>query len=205
VRAADAVVPPIGGTRVVVHVRNYARVPSSTFAGAEDVARTVFGRAGIAVAFRECPEPSRACAAPGPDELLLEVLGPRQCRALRSSGDVLGLAVLPTGGGRPRYAAVFLEKAAALARLGDASTTQVLGHAMAHEIGHLLLESGAHSTTGLMRARWSSRELERAAWGQLLFEPDQSERLRAGIGRRRAPESASLRGVRDGAGGAPTP
>ncbi len=160
-----------GVERWVAHVivRDYAGLPRGARVAATEIAGTVLGRAGVPSDWRDS----------GPGDVLLEVLGPRQCTALRGSSDALGLALLLKQGSRTSYAAVFLEKAEALARLGDASTAQVLGHAMAHEIGHLLLETREHSATGLMRARWSGSELKRAAWGQLLFTPEQSARLRA--------------------------
>jgi len=166
-----------------VIVRNHAGLPREASVAATDIARSVLERAGVPSDWRD--------SVPG--DILLEVLGPRQCTALRASSDALGLALLPKDGSRARYAAVFLEKAEALARLGDASTAQVLGHAMAHEIGHLLLETGEHSATGLMRARWSAPELRRAAWGQLLFTPEQSARLRAVIASGRPARVAPLR------------
>ena len=45
----------------------------------------------------------------------------------------------------------------------------ILGHAAAHEIGHLLLGSNSHSPFGLMRARWSGQDLQNACWE---FSPD---------------------------------
>jgi hypothetical protein len=116
-----------------VLVRNYAGLPREALVAATEIARTVLGRAGVASNWRDS----------GPGEIVLEVLGPRQCTALRGSSGVLGLALLPKDGSRASYAAVFLEKAEALARLGDASISQVLGHAMAHEIGHLLSRPGS--------------------------------------------------------------
>ena len=38
----------------------------------------------------------------------------------------------------------------------------ILGHAVAHEIGHLLLRTMTHSTTGLMCALWDREDLKRA-------------------------------------------
>ena len=40
----------------------------------------------------------------------------------------------------------------------QASMSVILGHAIAHEIGHVLLRSGTHSAGGLMSASWTSRE-----------------------------------------------
>jgi hypothetical protein len=61
---------------------------------------------------------------------------------------------------------------------------QLLGHAIAHEIGHLLLNSSTHSSAGLMRARWSSKELIRASQGDLLFNASQAETMRGEVLRR---------------------
>ena len=166
---------------IFVHVRNYAGVPNEALSTAHDLAQAILARAGVKT---EWSDGSRASL---PNEVVLELLGRRQCAALVGSPDTLGLALLPKDGTTPAYAAVFLEKAEALSRLGDASTAQVLGHAIAHEIGHLLLGTPDHSATGIMRARWSRDELRRAAWGQLLFAPEQSALLRTAAVKRLSP------------------
>lgn len=166
---------------IVVHVRNYAGVPEQALAVAQELAQAILARAGVKT---EWSDGTRASL---PNEVVLELLGRRQCAALVGSPDTLGLALLPKDGATPAYAAVFLEKAEALSRLGGASTAQVLGHAIAHEIGHLLLGTPDHSATGIMRARWSRDELQRAAWGQLLFSPEQSALLRTAAVNRQAP------------------
>ena len=61
-----------------------------------------------------------------------------------------------------------------LAKLG-------LGHAIAHEIGHLLLRSSAHSVSGVMRAAWGDTERRLAASGCLLFLPEQSRSTRTEV------------------------
>ena len=45
---------------------------------------------------------------------------------------------------------------------------------MAHELGHLLLQSMEHSRTGIMRSRWGKEELLRAESGRLLFTTEQA-------------------------------
>jgi len=57
----------------------------------------------------------------------------------------------------------------------------VLGHAVAHEIGHLLLPSGAHAPWGIMQAKLSKEEWQRAAKGSLIFTPEQAEQIRSGF------------------------
>jgi hypothetical protein len=60
----------------------------------------------------------------------------------------------------------------------------VLGAAMAHELGHLLLDSHAHSHDGVMAERLRPAELIRAARGELRFDDQQAEAIRRQIRRR---------------------
>jgi hypothetical protein len=61
--------------------------------------------------------------------------------------------------------------------------SQLLGHVIAHEVGHLLLPLGAHSLAGVMRPEWDTKQVKSAAKGLLTFTPDQAvlirERLQA--------------------------
>ena len=49
---------------------------------------------------------------------------------------------------------------------------KVLGIVMAHEIGHLLLGFGAHSSAGIMSGRWGKFEMDLVAAGLLGFTKD---------------------------------
>ena len=51
------------------------------------------------------------------------------------------------------------------------NASQMLGHVMAHELGHLLLPHGAHSTTGVMRGAWDGAQAKQANLGLLTFSP----------------------------------
>jgi len=64
---------------------------------------------------------------------------------------------------------------------GIAAWHAILGDAMAHEIGHLLLGSYPHSVSGLMRAEWRREEYVRSAQGGLLFTPHEGELMRAEV------------------------
>ena len=57
----------------------------------------------------------------------------------------------------------------------------MLGHVMAHEIGHLLLGSNAHSRHGIMQARWKRDQLRSIATGGLLFTPEQAVEMRSKV------------------------
>jgi hypothetical protein len=64
-----------------------------------------------------------------------------------------------------------------------ASLGKVLGHAMAHEIGHVLLGTDAHSVGGLMKARWGRADWLAVAAGHLRIAPEDGERMRSGLDR----------------------
>jgi hypothetical protein len=53
----------------------------------------------------------------------------------------------------------------------------------AHELGHLLLGSNAHSCEGIMRPSWHGNELRAASMGALLFTPEQARSIREGLSR----------------------
>jgi len=57
----------------------------------------------------------------------------------------------------------------------------LLGHVIAHEVGHVLLREG-HTPHGLMSARWVDPELLQAKVGRLGFTETQGGRIRSRLG-----------------------
>ena len=90
------------------------------------------------------------------------------------------------------YATVFHNRVLTLTQSGRYSDAVLLGHAIAHELGHLLLNSSTHARYGLMAARWRDAELDRAAVGLLLFSPAEASFIRAEVLRRSNQGSAAL-------------
>jgi hypothetical protein len=98
--------------------------------------------------------------------------------------DALGFAIAVPG--NATYATVFRERVlAALDPAGPCTEAVLLGHAIAHELGHLLLGTSSHARAGLMAGRWHPRDLEYAASGWLQFSPAESAIMRADAIRRR--------------------
>jgi hypothetical protein len=54
----------------------------------------------------------------------------------------------------------------------------VLAHAIAHEIGHVLLRSKGHARRGLMSDVWTAHEYEWMSKGVMFFASDESRRMR---------------------------
>jgi hypothetical protein len=72
-----------------------------------------------------------------------------------------------------------------LARKEAAPIGAILGAAIAHEVGHLLLGANAHFYHGVMFAHWGRAEFERIAASELNFPPEQARLLREKIEERR--------------------
>jgi hypothetical protein len=149
---------------------------------AQAAARHVFDEIGVRTTWVECTpgqDETSACAqAPTPTDAFVLIV-PRPTRAHARMSGMMGLAVLPEHGpGSHVY--VFHDRVQALAaeyRQVDGSV--ILGHVIAHEIGHLLLGTNSHSRTGIMSARWFRGELRRLEKGGLLFAVPEPMRIRA--------------------------
>jgi hypothetical protein len=58
-------------------------------------------------------------------------------------------------------ATIYLDRIDSLAGEAKVDSGRLLGRAIAHEVGHLLLGTHDHAHAGLMRARWLTPELQR--------------------------------------------
>ena len=100
--------------------------------------------------------------------------------------DNLGFAAVGKDGGI--LATIFYHRVEAVTKGGDSS--RILGYAIAHEIGHLLLGSNAHSQAGIMRAYWTHDFLRLAKRQLLLFTPEQVQLMRTRLNARTNPKES---------------
>jgi len=160
---------------VRIDVFNDAGVAADVLKRAELEARRIFESAHIEIQWRDCsaaqngpPEDPGCHALRTPNHLNLRIVPGTQ----RQNQDVFGVAFLAadgTGG----YSDVFYGAVSKLHKEGHGNQGRVLGHVMAHEIGHLLIGSHAHSPWGIMSAKWHTQELQRLEMGNLLFTTEQ--------------------------------
>jgi hypothetical protein len=75
----------------------------------------------------------------------------------------------------------FYRRIADLAEHNGADVARLLGHVIAHEIGHLLLPCDSHSARGLMRAEWDCAQFEDMVKGLLAFAPEQADLIRTRV------------------------
>jgi hypothetical protein len=164
---------------VTVDVFNDAATPRSVVEFAEQEASRIFMAAGLEITWVDCLArqqnmPSATCPpSRGPAHLNLRIL-PRGKRVTQDSFGVAFLAVDGTG----TYIDVFYDAVEKLHHESNTSPGRLLGHVMAHEIGHLLIGSHAHSKWGIMCPVWGRIELRRVEMGSVFFTSDQAGRMR---------------------------
>jgi hypothetical protein len=99
------------------------------------------------------------------------------------------------------HAMIFFNRIERVSASADIDPATMLGHAMAHEIGHVLLGSTEHSPSGIMKARWGLSDYQNAAKGCIRFTPSQCEVIREHIlVRLRGPSQVNDGGKEGGAG-----
>lgn len=164
--------------QVTVLVYNSEAVEMSVLQAGEAEAGGILGQAGIEVVWVNCTYGAvvvRACMV-GSDlnNFVLRVVHDGRT----SSDSVFGEAFLGEGG-IGKYCVIFFGRIRKAQRNWGVDPAQLLGAVAAHELGHLLLGSHAHSRTGIMAATWESESLRSIDRGTMLFTRDQASAMQS--------------------------
>lgn len=185
--------PPETGLRITVQVYNWASVAPQVLAAAEDEATRVFRQTGVAVSWLNCPlsiseaAANPICIAPCPPSRFAVRINSEMPANLAKTS--LGVALSESG----VYATIYYPRVEAYAQEGIAIHSQILGHAIAHEMGHLLLGPVPHARFGIMRGEWKAEDMQNITMGTFLFSPHQSTLIRqAAMRRMRSQKNSAL-------------
>ena len=172
--------------RFTVVVYNDAGVPAPVLKKARDIAESIYGEAGVTLLWKE-----HAASSPGAMEFFVRIVP----RALNLPGEDFGIAFVGSDG-RGIQADIFYSGIDRMAKNSSVNPAEIMGHVMAHELGHLLLGLNSHSNLGIMQARWSDQQLRQMSMGLLKFDKRQSEKISARLlGNHDIPQiQADLRG-----------
>jgi hypothetical protein len=149
-----------------------ADIDGPIVARAKDRVDRIFREVGISVIWKhEVPSRTNTITEVG------IIIQPRVLPHRSGPAGELGVAIdAPSERGRLAY--VFFEQVLATAQKHRVDEGALLGHAIAHEAGHLLLPFGTHSTMGLMRGEWEESDFAAIAGRGLSLTAEQATAIR---------------------------
>jgi len=180
--------------RVVVRSYNTIGLPLPMLDHAEATVGDLLHDAGIDSSWRNCRTtngPSSQARDQCGEVLDASELIVRIVRAPRTIRDaeVLGYSHVDAYRRQGALATVFADRIRALAVALRIDEGTLLGRAITHEVGHLLLGTLDHSETGLMRGAWNTAGRRRSDW---FFSAAEASRMRAGLEARALPPPLGL-------------
>lgn len=187
--------------QIGVRLYNDARVPEAKVRAAEEVAARVLQQAEIETEWSDCTviggvvrSDSPLCARPlRATNLVVYFVDRLEAHFSRVDRNALGYSIIPDTHELASMAYVSYLRIQKLSASTSASAEDLLGLAVAHEIGHLLFGSNQHANQGIMRATWRLRDLEAKAWDEFQFTQNQGKQLRVGVEARRQADQLRAR------------
>ena len=176
--------------QIRLRIYTHARVPREVIERGAKQAGHVFRAIGIETAWLHCPTSpehaaaNRTCADPlGAADFVIRVLPRAMSKRYGLPKAVFGFS-LPTREGRlGRTVNLFYRRVVDMAYYGSVGggfeTAQaiILGHVLAHEIGHLLLGPGSHAESGIMSFPWGQKQLVDASRRRLRFTQPEAAKI----------------------------
>jgi hypothetical protein len=171
-RGGDGTAPEI-----TVLVYDSAHTSPLVLEQAEREASRILGAAGVEISWLNCPKGIRNTKETchhslNSAEFVLHILQTGKA----STDFVFGLSFLDENGAGT-YCDIFFNRIEEAHRDSGINISRLLGAVAAHELGHLLLGSHAHSNMGIMTPRWVGEALRSMNMGRLLFTREQASRM----------------------------
>jgi hypothetical protein len=183
--------------RVVIRVYDSAVMADTDLTSATATATRILDASGVELSWHDCAvalvrNTQHPCAAPlGRNEIAVRLVRLETNRSYH--GELpLGYSLVDTATHSGTLATIYTDRVAWLAHAAGVDASLLLGRAVAHEIGHLLLGTNGHSETGLMRRLWSCESLKRDLRRDWLFAPGDSKAMRHAVRLRAVPLLARL-------------
>jgi hypothetical protein len=167
---------------VTLRLVNEARVDPNTLSQAQYEASSILRRSGEDLVFLSCEvdpatKVSPCSRADGPTVFWFD-LAVR--KPVPSKDEMLGFTEVDSNSGY-RHGGVSYPAVLKVEGAMSVPAFKLLGAAIAHEVGHLILGASAHSAYGVMAQRWSEREYALIRSSMLMFTSEQSKRMQNAI------------------------
>jgi hypothetical protein len=172
---------------LALHVSVQGDVPMLMLQRAQRQVLWIFEQAGVHIEWTGCGLDDRQPVIESSTSTVVisVVIVSRQSKVLSTiPPGVLGAVM--RGSDTPEVGWVLFHRIERASESFALDTGVVLGHAIAHEAGHLLLPRGVHAPAGLMRAAWRMEDMRHAVQGRLGFSPEEAAIIRARLAARNA-------------------
>ena len=178
-------------TEVTVRVYDATGAAAGARRAALDIASSIVSAAAVELIWRHCNEPggkgrpapadqanATHCELPlAPGELALRIV--RSGAVNEPSRELpLGDALIDTRTRGGVLATIYLDRVEWMAQQSGIDPRALLGRAIAHELGHLLMATSAHAGNGLMRPIWLQSEIRRRHNTDWTFRPTEIDAIR---------------------------
>jgi hypothetical protein len=196
--SSEVLVVERANLKIRLRMYNYG-ISHGLLSRSEGEATAILNQAGLEVAWVDCPltttelENYPGCQEPmGTADFVVKILTAGESERFSTHQEVLGQALECPRDQIGCSAYVFYRDVQGLARHEGAAESQLLGHALAHEIGHLLLGPNSHTAIGVMRAQWHRQDLQTISRAYLFFTDQQSRRIRDEVSARNTIQQGEL-------------
>ena len=175
---------------LAVRIYNNAGVSEDDLRLATLEAETILRSAGLTASWTECwykdKESARAtehCRQPlETNTLTLRLLHAASVPQTRAVS--MGYSLVNLEDRAPFFATVYSDLVNSVALGARVDPRPILGRAIAHEIGHLLLNANRHADAGLMRETWTRFELQKNDPADWEFRSQETAVMRAAVAAR---------------------
>ena len=153
-----------GIEEIVVRTYDPQHMIDERIVAARQTADAILRHGGVSLRWWHCDLPNSGQDFEGPCHAAIRAneLVVRIVRASSSAGkSALGFSLIDHDTHRSWLATIFADRVVATAERLRLDANILMGRAIAHELGHLLLNSSAHATSGFMQAVWSDAMLTR--------------------------------------------
>ena len=156
-----------------LRVDDFTHLDPVVLAGSKEVTTQIFRKASVETVWIDCPVQQTDCGQETEaTQFRLRIVASPMYNDVVSN-DALGFAMPCQEGARDCLFYIFYSRIAELAAIYDIGPDRILGHVIAHELGHTLLGSNAHERFGIMQAKLSPYDT-----GRLFFTFAQEKCLR---------------------------
>lgn len=156
------------------------------------LAAAIVSAASVELVWRTCGQSQPAGAGPSstrhdrrcetplaPGELAVRIVRSGVVEDGTKQDLPLGDATIDTRTGAGVLATIYLDRVNWMAERAGIDPRALLGRAIAHELGHLLMATGVHGPSGLMRPVWSLSEIRRRQIDDWIFRPQEIAAIKA--------------------------